>query len=94
MERSTRFENTKSSLLVGQQENSKSMSFSYIFAVLRHRLNFIVVPLALTLTIALLYLLYTPARYTATPEGLSSPEETRVVELLLAAAYSLMALSS
>ena len=33
MERSTRFENTKSSLLAGQQENSKSMSFSYIFAV-------------------------------------------------------------
>ncbi len=66
MERSTRFENTKSSLLAGQQENSKSMSFSYIFAVLRHRLNFIVIPLAFTLTIALLYLLYTPARYTAT----------------------------
>ena len=66
MERSTRFGNTNSALLAGQQENSKSMSFSYIFAVLRHRLNFILIPLALTLTIALLYLLYTPARYTAT----------------------------
>ena len=66
MERSTRFGNTNSALLTGQQENSKSTSFSYIFAVLRHRLNFILIPLALTLTIALLYLLYTPARYTAT----------------------------
>ena len=66
MERSTHFGNTKSSWLMGQQENSKSMSFSYIFAVLRHRLNFVLVPLAVTLTIALLYLLYTPAKYTAT----------------------------
>jgi polysaccharide biosynthesis transport protein len=66
MERSTRFGNTKSSWITGQQEHSRSMSFSYIFAVLRHRLNFVLVPLAITLVIALLYLVYAPTRYTAT----------------------------
>ena len=66
MEHSARFGNMKSSWLTGQQENSKSMTFSYIFATLRHRVNLVLIPLALALMIALLYLIYAPAKYTAT----------------------------
>jgi len=55
----------KMDLLSVQQRNSEPISFRYIYTVLSHRRAFLVGALSVTVTLAILYLVLAPVRYTA-----------------------------